>query len=81
MKLTVLYFQLIRTATGTEREDIELSDPARVEDLISHLEQRHPNLRRYVPTLLIAVNEEWAERKKELHDGDTVALMPPVSGG
>jgi len=31
--------------------------------------------------LLYAVNREYAERELELHDGDEVALIPPVSGG
>ena len=31
--------------------------------------------------LLYAVNREYAERDRELHDGDEVAVIPPVSGG
>ena len=31
--------------------------------------------------LLYAVNREYADRGQELHDGDEVALIPPVSGG
>jgi molybdopterin synthase catalytic subunit/molybdopterin converting factor small subunit len=31
--------------------------------------------------LLYAVNREYAEPEQELHDGDEVALIPPVSGG
>jgi molybdopterin synthase catalytic subunit/molybdopterin converting factor small subunit len=31
--------------------------------------------------LLYAVNQEYADRDRELADGDEVALIPPVSGG
>jgi molybdopterin synthase catalytic subunit len=31
--------------------------------------------------LLYAVNREYADRDRELQDGDEVALIPPVSGG
>ena len=31
--------------------------------------------------LLYAVNREYAPPERELHDGDEVALIPPVSGG
>ncbi len=31
--------------------------------------------------LLYAVNHEYADRDRELEDGDEVALIPPVSGG
>jgi molybdopterin synthase catalytic subunit/molybdopterin converting factor small subunit len=33
------------------------------------------------PGLLYAVNKEYADRDRELADGDEVALIPPVSGG
>jgi MoaE-MoaD fusion protein len=33
------------------------------------------------PGLLYAVNREYADRERELADGDEVALIPPVSGG
>jgi molybdopterin synthase catalytic subunit len=33
------------------------------------------------PGLLYAVNREYADRDRELQDGDEVALIPPVSGG
>jgi MoaE-MoaD fusion protein len=33
------------------------------------------------PGLLYAVNHEYADRGRELADGDEVALIPPVSGG
>ena len=32
-------------------------------------------------TFYVAVNEEFAQRDTVLHDGDEVALLPPVSGG
>jgi molybdopterin synthase catalytic subunit/molybdopterin converting factor small subunit len=31
--------------------------------------------------LLYAVNKEYAERERALHEGDEVAVIPPVSGG
>ncbi len=33
------------------------------------------------PGLLYAVNKQYAERERQLADGDEVALIPPVSGG
>ncbi|MEK3808752.1 molybdopterin converting factor subunit 1 [Metabacillus sp. SLBN-84] len=34
-----------------------------------------------IHTAMIAVNEEFADDSTVLHDGDTIAFIPPVSGG
>jgi molybdopterin converting factor small subunit len=31
--------------------------------------------------IAVAVNQEYAKTSDVLHDGDEVALLPPVSGG
>ncbi|HEU5141409.1 MAG TPA: molybdopterin converting factor subunit 1 [Bacillales bacterium] len=31
--------------------------------------------------VMVAVNEQYANNETEIRDGDTVALIPPVSGG
>ena len=42
----------------------------------------HPKLGPYLPGLAIAVNEEYIlDEEEQLHDGDEVALIPPISGG
>jgi molybdopterin synthase sulfur carrier subunit len=33
------------------------------------------------PNVLIAVNQEYAERDHPVRDGDEVAFFPPVTGG
>ncbi len=36
---------------------------------------------RFRPYIRIAVNEVYADAGFKLHDGDEVAIIPPVSGG
>lgn len=85
MRLRILYFARLREAFGTSQETPEL--PAGVDtlgDLVDWLrarggvwaEQLAPG-RAY----RMAVNQELAGAQTVLHDGDEVALFPPVTGG
>jgi molybdopterin converting factor small subunit len=42
---------------------------------------RYPRLAGYSGRVLYAVNQEFGALTTELHDGDEVAFVPPVSGG
>jgi molybdopterin synthase catalytic subunit len=68
-----LFAGLRERAGWSERE---LDDVGRVADLWPRL-----GLGDEPEGLLYAVNREYAERERELQDGDEVALIPPVSGG
>jgi molybdopterin synthase catalytic subunit len=74
VRVTIRLFAGLRERAGTERR--ELDDVARVADVWPRL-----GLGDEPPGLLYAVNREYAERDRELLDGDEVALIPPVSGG
>jgi molybdopterin synthase catalytic subunit len=41
----------------------------------------HPEIASFLPKVAFAVNEQYAGSKVELHEGDELALIPPVSGG
>jgi len=74
MRVTVRLFAGLRERAGVSR--VELEDVARVADVWPRL-----GLGDEPPGLMLAVNREYAERGRELRDGDEVALIPPVSGG
>jgi len=52
---------------------------ARVGDLLELLAQRIPAL--LAARGMIAVNQTYVGSDVELHEGDEVAFIPPVSGG
>jgi molybdopterin synthase catalytic subunit/molybdopterin converting factor small subunit len=68
-----LFAGLREQAGFSERE---LADVGRVADVWPSL-----GLGDEPEGLLYAVNREYADRERELADGDEVALIPPVSGG
>ncbi len=74
MHVTVRLFAGLRERAG--RATVELEGVTRAGDVWAALA-----LGDEPPGLLYAVNREYAERSRELHDGDEVALIPPVSGG
>ena len=81
MKATVRLFAILREKAGTSEMTVELPERSTVADLLAALESSYPNLSTSVPHTMIAVNTEYVEKTHFLHDGDEVALIPPVSGG
>jgi molybdopterin converting factor subunit 1 len=81
MKVSVLFFGMAHDLTGFEREQLEVVEGERLEDLRRRYERRFPRLGELAGSLLAAVNQEIAEPSLVLREGDEVAFMPPVSGG
>src|SRR6185369_15622485 len=61
--------------------DIALDSPANTESARSQILSQYPELQRFGNSLLLAVNQEYAQPETAIHDGDELALFPPVSGG
>ena len=77
----VLFFGAARDVTGHEDIDVALNAPANTESARTQILSRYPDLQRFGNSLLFAVNQEYAQPEREIHDGDELALFPPVSGG
>lgn len=81
MRVRVLFFGQLKDIVGVSREDTELSDGARVEDLFERYCRRFPQLTDLRPSIAASVNQEYASWLAPLASGDEVAFLPPVSGG
>jgi len=81
MKVTVLFFGVTHDLTGVAQEQLDLPEGESLEDLWGLYAQRFPRLVEVAGSLLLAVNQEIADRTRRLREGDEVAIMPPVSGG
>lgn len=82
MRVTVLYFAVVRELVGLEEERVEL--PAAVKT-VGQLAEWLPSLRAELEgrmgSVRIARNEAFAANDEELAEGDVLALIPPVAGG
>jgi len=74
VRVRVRLFAGLRERAGWSEREIE--GVAHVEDVWPSL-----SLGAEPAGLLYAVNKEYAQRDRELADGDEVAVIPPVSGG
>lgn len=81
MRVTVLYFGVLKDIFRVEREAVELPVGATVGGLLEAYRERAPEQGSLWGSLAIAVNLEYAGVEVRLKDGDEVAMMPPVSGG
>jgi molybdopterin synthase catalytic subunit len=81
MRVRVLFFGVLKDMVGKALDAIELPDGASVRDVLARYESQFPNLKRSLPSLAVAVNQQYAGPDTKLGPDDEVALLPPVSGG
>ena len=81
MKIETQLFSRLRDVVGGRELTLELPEGATISDLLARLYADHPKMQDWDKTLLIAVGLDFADRTQVLHEGDSVAVMPPVQGG
>ena len=81
MRVTVQLFASLRERAG--RQDWTLDVPAGCSagDVWRTVVAAHPALTEFNAAVSCAVNAEFASMTTEVHDGDDLAFLPPVSGG
>ncbi|MTI38183.1 MoaD/ThiS family protein [Fulvivirga lutimaris] len=79
MKLNVLLFGVTKDIIGGTTTSVTLEDSS-VLGLKSKLFDDYPKLKG-LNSLLIAVNNEYADDDLIIKSSDEVAIIPPVSGG
>jgi molybdopterin synthase catalytic subunit/molybdopterin converting factor small subunit len=72
---------MLKDLAGKSSDIVELSEGASVRDLLASFEAQIPRLKESLPSLAIAVNQQYASPDTKLKMDDEVALLPPVSGG
>ncbi len=81
MRITARFFALHRDAVGAPELELEVDDGMTAGGLWSQLGERYPRLVPATRSLMFAINQTYADPATELHEGDEVAFIPPVSGG
>jgi len=79
--LQVLFFAIAREAVGKSTEERKVPTPATVAALMEALCEDYPQLLPVRQHVRVALNARFVEEDACLHEGDEVALIPPVAGG
>ncbi|WP_070119797.1 molybdopterin converting factor subunit 1 [Bacillus marinisedimentorum] len=76
--IKVLLFAQLQETAGTNEVELD-TVPGSVKELRGIMKEKYGFTT--LESAMTAVNEEYADEDTELKDGDTVAFIPPVSGG
>lgn len=76
--INILLFAHLQEAVGASTLSVELSDVT-VTQVKEWMEQHYPQLT--LQQMMTAINEEFAMDTTIVRSGDTIAFIPPISGG
>jgi molybdopterin converting factor subunit 1 len=81
MRVTVRLFARLRDIAGASELPREVSSGATIGTVWRELSGEFPGLSAYERSMSSALNADYARMDAEVHDGDEIAFLPPVSGG
>lgn len=81
ISITIRFFASVKDIAKKSETTVELPGASVADDVLSYLTTQYPDMQRFRSYIRIAVNEAYVDSSFELHDGDEVAIIPPVSGG
>ncbi len=74
-------FSLAKDLAGFDEKLIEVPSGSPSGAVLDYLISHNASFKRWTPSLRIAVNLVYVNNSHPLHEGDEVAVIPPVSGG
>jgi len=77
----VRFFARYAELVGRSEAAVSLPLPATVGDVVRRLREEFPGARELPAHPLTAVNLKQVKLDAPVHDGDEVALLPPIAGG
>ncbi len=80
MQVRVLFFGMLKDVAGRASESVSLPEGATVRDLLAHY-SADSKLQRYLGSVAVSRNQEYAAAADPLRDNDEIGFLPPVSGG
>ena len=79
--VTVRFFARYAELSGCESTAVSVPAVATVEDVLERVRQALPGAKSLPARPLAAVNLRQVRLDTRVHDGDEIALLPPLAGG
>lgn len=81
ISVTVKLFASVKDIARVSETSLELPAASVAGDVVLHFVSQFPAMEGLRSYVRVAVNECYVDVSHPLHNGDDVALIPPVSGG
>jgi molybdopterin converting factor subunit 1 len=81
MTIKLKFFAILHDLAGVREATLDLPDNASIAQASIAIANRFPSLAKHLPRVAFALNQEYCPTDSILHEGDELALIPPVSGG
>lgn len=78
--INILAFGICKEIIGSNVLAFKLPEHYTIQQLKTALENSYPKIKE-LASMMLAINKEYASPEQLIHDGDEIALIPPVSGG
>lgn len=81
--ITLKFFAMLKGMAGTDTLELPTKGPATVGEIKKRAVAELPSLAEALTSrsVLVSVNQEFADDETPVKDGDEVAFLPPFSGG
>lgn len=81
MQITLRFFAVVRERLGQSEMIVELADGSTIADARALVDEMAGEAAPLIQRSMTMLNQEYASPEDELHEGDELAFIPPVSGG
>jgi molybdopterin synthase sulfur carrier subunit len=81
MRVNVLLFARLRELAGRSELRCAVPDEATIQAVWKSVAEAHPELAPFGASVSCARNDDFARMTTKVEAGDTIAFLPPVSGG
>lgn len=79
--VSIKYFSVLSDITGKRHETLTINNGESLQQILSSISERFPQIQKYQPHIRAAVNQNYEEFDFKPKENDEIVFITPVSGG